>query len=210
MGITQVKPEIQDKLTPLINMRKDVFIKIKDRLTKMIWSEAVNRLNKFEISQVFDIPVKQAAQIDQVFNSKMKKNKQQPDQTKGIFEAHVPVLSESKISQGSSYAKPSLRIGPVANYPTKQMFNSIDSTELLMGLILCSDYLSSEEKWLECLTIINANIFDYLTYGEIRLVFKYAYSIIKHLTDLSISKCQLEEYIYDNLVFIGEEYYKQK
>jgi len=34
----------------------------------------------------------------------------------------------------------------VANYPTKQMFNSIDSTELLMGLILCSDYLSSEEK----------------------------------------------------------------
>ena len=209
MGITQIKPDVYEKLIPVLDLRRDVFIKIKEKLYKMIWINGVQRINKFDISQIFDIPVKQASLIELVFNSKIKRSKQQPDQVK-INESHIPALSESRISQVTSIHKPAAKIGPAQNKLTSLAYQSIDSTELLMWMILCSEHNSIEEKWKEWLGIINANMFSYMTYSEIKLAFKYCYSIIKCLTDISKSSSEIENWIYDNCIFNSDEYYKDK
>ena len=209
MGITQIKPDVYEKLRPVLEIRQDVFLKIKEKLFKLICVKGVHRINKFDISQIFDITVKQASLIELVFNSKIKRSKQQPDQIK-INESHIPALSESRISQVTSIHKPAAKIGPAQNKPTSLAFQSIDSTELLMTMILWSEHLKLEEKWKEWLGIINANMFTYVTYSEIKLVFKYSYSVIKNLTDLIKTTSDVENWIYDNMVFNSDEYYKDK
>ena len=77
-----------------------------------------------------------------------------------------------------------------------------------MLLILTSNYYSSIEKCREILSIITAGIVDFMTYNDIKLLFKHSYHILHYMTELEMNTSELEEFILDSYVYSRSEYYK--